>query len=251
MFLTIALLIAATVAIAIFRLGPHMGEGKVIFDGTPDRPAPFGYRMAWLAVRARDPKVVMEALGIGQATPANWNSGIGTVYDEQLGEGHVFISPAVNGWVFVVGLCLPYPSSSGFADKFTPLMVGLGRRFAEVQYFFSYPLIDFFAWARLIDGRLVRAFAVGDEGIVMNKGRTTQEERGLGLKLFELRGVRGRKGDAGAELILHPTEEHVLRLAQRWSLDPTKLDQMSVAPALGYIAVAPVAWRPERLRKTA
>ncbi len=228
-----------------------MGQGRVIFDGTPDLPAPFGYRMAWLAVRSRDPKAVMEALGVAAATPANWNSGIGTVYDDDLGEAHIYISPPVNGWVFVVGLSLPYPASAAFADKFTPLMVSLGRRFAEVQYYFSYPMIDFFAWARLIDGRLVRAFAIGDEGVVLNKGRTTPEERGLGLKLFELRGVRGRKGDAGAELILHPTEEHVLRLAQRWSIDPTRLDQMGVAPALGYIAAAPAAWRPERLRKTA
>lgn len=248
---SIALLIAATIAIAVFRLGPHMGQGRVVFDGTPDRPKPFGYGMAWLAVRSRDPKAVMEALGITSATPSNWNSGIGTVYDASLGEAHVYVSPPVNGWVFVVGLSLPYPVGGGFVDKFTPMMVGLGRRFAEVQYFFSYPTIDFFAWARLIDGRLVRAFAVGDEGVVLNKGRTTQEERGLGLKLFELRGVKGRKGDAGAELILHPTEEHVMRLAQRWSIDPTKLDQAGGGAGLGWVGLAPSAWRAERVRKSA
>lgn len=252
MYLTVALLIAATLAIAVFRLGPHMARGRVLFDTRPDRPKPFGYGMAWLAVRARDPKVVLEALGIASAAPCNWDSGIGTVYDQALGEGHVFISPPVNGWIFVVGLSLPYPAGGGFVDKFTPTMIGLGARFAEVQYYFSYPLIDFFAWARLIDGRLVRAFAVGDEGVVMNKGRTTQEERGLGLKLFELRGVKGRKGDAGGELILHPTEEHVMRLAQRWSLDPTRLDTSAGSGAgLGFIALAPASWRAERLRNTA
>lgn len=250
MYLTIALLIVTTLAIAVFRFGPHMGQGRIVFDGTPDRPKPFGYGMAWLAVRARDPKAVMEALGVVAAAPANWNSGIGTVYDPKLGEGHVYVSPPVNGWVFVVGLSLPYPASGGFVDKFTPLMIDLGRRFAEVQYFFSYPLIDFFAWARLIDGRLVRAFAVGDEGVVMNRGRTTPEERGLGLKLFELRGVKGRKGDAGGELVLHPTEDHVMRLAQRWSLDPTRIDQAGAGPGLGYIGIAPVGWRAERLRNT-
>ena len=123
-----------------------------------------------------------------------------------------------------MGLSLPHPVGRGFVDKSTPLLVDLGGRFAEVQYFFSYPPIDFYAWARVRDGRLVRAFAVTDEGIVWNKGRTSKEERGLGLKLFELRGVQGRKGDAGGELILHPTEDHVMRLAHRWSLDPTTLD---------------------------
>jgi mRNA degradation ribonuclease J1/J2 len=104
---------------------------------------------------------------------------------------------------------------------------------------------------RVKDGRLVRAFAATDEGIVWNKGRATKEERGLGLKLFELRGVRERKGDAGGELILHPTEDHVMRLASRWSIDPTTLYEAHAEPALGYVALAPSSWRAERLRRAA
>ena len=120
-----------------------------------------------------------------------------------------------------------------------------------MQYFFSFPPIDYFAWARVKDGRLVRAFAVTDEGIVWNKGRASKEERALGLKLFELRGVRGRKGDAGGEMILHPTEDHVMRLASRWSIDPTTLDEEQAPSGSGYIALAPHSWRSERLRKAA
>ncbi|MBZ0211724.1 MAG: hypothetical protein K8F92_19020, partial [Hyphomicrobium sp.] len=120
-----------------------------------------------------------------------------------------------------------------------------------VQYYFSYPPIDYYAWARVKDGRLVRAFAVSDEGIIWNKGRPSKEERALGLKLFELRGVRGRKGDAGGELILHPTEDHVMRLANRWSIDPTILCEEHAPVGLGYIAVPPHGWRAERLRKAA
>ena len=157
-----------------------------------------------------------------------------------------------HGWTFVVGLSLPHPVGRGFVDKCTPLLVDLGGRYAEVQYFFTYPPIDFYAWARVIDGRLVRAFAVGDEGIVWNKGRTSREERSLGLKLFELRGVRGRRGDAGGAIILHPTEDHVMRLAQRWSMDPTRLEPGAVVtPGLGAIALAPSSWRAERIRRTA
>ena len=41
-----------------------------------------------------------------------------------------------------------------------------------------------------------------------------------------------------------------MRLAGRWSQDPTKLDASAVtAPGLGFIALAPAGWRPERLRK--
>lgn len=251
MILVIAVMIAITIAVAAFKLAPQMGGGRVVFSAEPDRPAAFGYDMAWLAVRTRDTEAVVNALALEAAERCNWNSGIGTVYDAGMGESHVFVSPPVNGWTFVVGLPLPHPSSSAFVDKCTPLLVSLGGRFIEVQYYFSYPPIDLFAWARMVDGRLIRAFAAGDEGVIWNKGKTTREERALGLKLFELRGVRGRRGDAGGEMILHPTEDHVMRLALRWSLDPTRLNETSANPGLGYIAHAPSAWRPERLRTAA
>ena len=89
-----------------------------------------------------------------------------------------------------------------------------------------------------------------DSGVAWNRGRTSKEERALGLKLFDFRGVRGLKGDAGGEIILYPTEEHVLRLAQRWSMNPAKLETVEVpTPGIGYIALAPAEWRTERLRK--
>jgi len=251
MILTIAIMVALTVAVAAHVLAPRIAEGRVIFEQRPDPPAGFGYRMAWLAVRSRDTEAVVEALGVVAPQPCNWRSGIGTAYDDRLGNDHVFISPPVNGWTFVVGLALPYPvGRRPFADKCMPLLSHLGRQFVEVQYFFAYPPIDVFAWARVLEGRVVRAFAMTEQGVVWNRGRTTREERALGLKLFDFRGVRGRKGDAGGEIILYPTEEHVLRLAERWSLDPTRLASVDMpAPGLGYIAIAPASWRPERLRK--
>ncbi|WP_291180333.1 hypothetical protein [Hyphomicrobium sp.] len=244
-------MVALTVAVAAYVLAPRMAEGRVTYGQMPDPPAGFGYKMAWLAVRSRDTEAVLDELGLVAAEPCNWQSGIGAVYDDHLGNDHVFVSPPVNGWTFVVGLALPYPVGRAFVDKGLALLDRLGQRFVEVQYFFAYPPIDVFAWARLLEGRVVRAFAITDSGVVWNRGRTTREERALGLKLFDFRGVRGRKGDAGGEIILYPTEEHVLRLAGRWSLDPTKLDGIDTPTlGLGYIALAPASWRPERLRKT-
>lgn len=244
-------MIVLTVVVAAMWLAPHMAEGRVLFSVAPDRPCAFGYKMAWLAIRTRDTEAVVEALGVGEPLPCNWDSGIGTVYDDRLGDYHVYISPPVNGWTFVVGIALPHPTGRGFVDKCTPFLLGLGKRFVEVQYFFTYPPIDFFSWARILDKKLVRGFAIGDEGMVWNKGKPTPEERSLGLKLFELRGVKGRKGDAGGALILHPTEDHVMQLARAWSIDPIKIEEVDAKPQLGFIAQAPASWRPERLRKAA
>lgn len=251
MYFAIILMIAITVAVAVIRLGPTMAKGATVYDVVPDRPAGFGYRMGWLAVRTRDTAAVVQALGLADVVAANWNSGIGSVYDDKLGENHVFVSPPVNGWTFVVGLSLPFPAKRGFVDKCSPLLLGLGERFVEVQFFYAYPPVDYFGWARIIDRKLVRMFAVTDEGTVVNRGRVSPEERALGLKAFELRGVRGRRGDAGGELILHPTEDHVMRLAQKWSLDPVKIDAVEAEAGIGWIGLAPAYWRPERLRQTA
>jgi hypothetical protein len=249
--LIILIMVIATVAVAAMLLAPRLGEKRVIYPTTPDRPVAFGYQMVWLAIRARDVTAVVEALGLEHAQPCSWNSGIGTIYDAQLGRNHVFVSPPVNGWIFVAGLSLPQPMGRSFVDKATPLLVDLGGHFVEVQYFVAFPPVDLFAWARLIDGRLMRAFAVGDEGVLWSKGKTTKEERALGLKLFELRGVRDRRGDAGGPLIMHPTEEHVMRIASKWSLNPTELGSKSASEALGLIATAPSKWRVERLLKSA
>jgi hypothetical protein len=248
--LTILGMIVLTVAGA-YRLARAGGAKRMVLASSPDGPCAFGCGMAWLAVRSDDPVAVLEALRLEEPSPCNWNSGIGAAYDDWLGAAHVFVSPPVQGWTFVVGLPLPHPVGRGFIDKCTPLLVDLGGHFDEVQYFFSYPPIDYYAWARVQDGRLVRAFAVTDEGIVWNKGRTSKEERGLGLKLFELRGVRERRGDAGGELILHPTEDHVMRLASRWSIDPTTLYDAHAPAALGYVARTPQSWRAERTRRAA
>lgn len=250
MILFIIVMIASTI-VGAYVLARAGGERQIVFAQNPDGPCAFGCAMAWLAVRCDDPKQLVDALRLEGAAPCNWNSGIGAVYDDWLGASRIFVSPPVNGWVFAVGLALPHPLGAGFVDKCTPLLVDLGAHFSEAQYFFSYPPIDYYAWAMVKDGRLVRAFGVSDEGIVWNKGRPSREERSLGLKLFELRGVRGRKGDAGGELILHPTEDHVLRLANRWSKDPTTLNQGDAPAGLGFIAFAPQTWRAERIRKAA
>lgn len=251
MLFIIAILIIATIAIASLVLAPRVAERHVIFDSAPDKPCAFGPDMTWLAIKTNDYAAVIDAVGGEQPIAANWNSGVGTVYNAEFGQNRIFVSSPVDGWVFVIGTALPHPQGRAFVDKCTPLLAHLGERFKDVQYFASYPELDLFAWAKVVSGRIVRAFGVGDEGVILNRGRTTREERTLGLKLFELRGVRGRKGDAGGELLMHPTQEHVMRVAGHWSINPTLLDATEAANGLGAVCHAPSSWRSERLRKTA
>jgi hypothetical protein len=257
MLLAVLIAITIMVAITIFAAAhvllpkPVVDHTRVAFDAEPDRPTAFGTDMAWLAVRTKDTALLVEKLGLIDPVAANWQTGIGAAYHDRLGETHIFVSPPINGWTFVVGMGLPAPVGRRFIDKSTPLLVDLGKDFVEVQYFFGYPMLDYFAWARVIEGRIVRAFAIGDEGVIWNRGKPTREESAMGLKWFELRGVKGRKGDTGGEMLLYPTEGHMMHLAGKWSMDPTRIGTHSAPPATGFVGLAPASWRSERAQKAA
>lgn len=250
--LTIAVLIVLTLA-AAYAIARFLVPPLIRFDPRPDRPAGFGYRMAWIAVRTRDTGGVAEVLGLEAGQPANWRTGIGTVYDRRFSEDFVYITPPVDGWTFVVGLALPQPMSRGFVDKCTRLLLDLGQAFPEAQYFLSYPPLECSAWARVIEGRLVRAFAIGDEGVIWNKGRLSREERSLDLAVLEPRGAKGKKDSAAQAVMTWPTETHLKVIARGWSVDPTELGTPNaphhVEPGPGFVCHAPMSWRPQRMRR--
>lgn len=250
--LTILALVVVTVGMAV-AMARWLVPPVIRFDTRPDAPAAFGYRMAWLAVRTRDAGKLAQVLGLEPGHAANWRTGIGTVYDGRLGEAFVYITPPVDGWTFVVGLALPQPMGRGFVDKCTPMLLDLGQNFREAHYFMSYPPLEFCSWIRVMDGRLIRAFAIGDEGVIWNKGRLTREERSLDLDLLDPRKWKVLR-DEGLQEIERPTEEHLMVIAQGWSVNPTTLGTANaphhVEPGPGFVCEAPLGWRPQRLRRT-
>lgn len=251
MILTICLLIALTL-VAALALARHLSPPLLRFQLSSNGPAGFGYRMAWLAVRTREPGQVAQVMGFTTGQLANWQTGIGTVYDRRLGESFVYITPPVDGWTFVVGLALPQPMGRGFVDKCTPLLLDLGQAFPEAQYFLCYPPLDCFAWARCAEGRLIRAFAIGDEGVIWNKGRLTREERSLDLAVLAARSARQGRNEEPT-VLPRPTEAHLMSIARGWGVDPTTLGtanvQHHVEPGPGFVCQAPLAWRPQRLKR--
>lgn len=243
----IVILVGVTVAVIARVLAPRLSNRSVVFAITPDRPKPFGYRMSWLAVKTTDTAAVLDALALRDAVPANWNSGIGTVYADRLSDDYVFVTPPVKGWTLIAGVALPHPVGPAFADKLTPMLLALSQTFGDVQYFAAFPIIDFFGWARVYKGRMVRAFVIGDDGVIWDRGRLTPDEKALGLRWFDLRGIKGRIGDAGGAIVLYPTEQQVLRMASAWSCNPLRLDTMKLNDATGFIARVPQSWRAQRL----
>ncbi|MBN9247702.1 MAG: hypothetical protein J0I81_09690 [Hyphomicrobium sp.] len=251
MLILVFALVILTTVIAGKVLVPRFLTHHVRLANAPDQPRAFGRDMAWLAIQTEDSDAVAAALGLTGLRPANWDSGIGAIYDPEVSDGLVFISPPVRGWTIVAGESLPLPAGSPFIDKTTPLLRHLGKQFRSVQYFASFPIIDFYAWARVDKGRSKRAFAIGEGGVVWDSGKPTSEERRLGLSYVEIRGIAERHGDLGGQLLLHPTEENVFAVAAGWSLNPMALEGFTQRRSAGWIADAPRSWRPERARRVA
>ena len=185
---------------------------------TPDTPMPFGYKMAWYAVKSTNSQVVADALKLKSQHPANWKDGFKEAYDGK----DVFVSPPVSGWVFVVGFPIfpdlkPVPE-----EKCLARLKDLSQQFGEAQLFATHRGVSSHAWAKAVGGNLLRAFGYnGDEGRdVWGVGQQTKEEADLGLKY-----------PAGKE----PDEEDVMRLAGRWSLNPQNNGKLQVSPTLGII----------------
>lgn len=238
-------------AVAAVLLAPRLLPRRVTLDVAPDRPQPFGSEMAWLSVKTTDASRLLDVLGLEEARAANWNSGIGAIYDVDLSDSFVFVAPPIKGWTLVAGVALPLPTGGAFIDKAAPLIERLSREFGCCDYFASFPIIDFYAWARFERGIAVRAVAIGEDGLVWDAGRLSKPERRIGLSMVELRGIRDRHGDLGGALHLHPTELHVLSIAGTWSINPMTIERLAKDAGVGFIARAPQAWRAERMHKVA
>ena len=245
------------------------------FNQMPDEPQPFGFKVSWLALKTSDPAAVLDALALGEATPANWEFGLAPVYGS---DPWVFVSPPVGGWVLAVSASLPYPTAETHHDigkKFDVLFSRLMKRFEDVQFFGSHRVVDFVAWARALNGKPLRMFAYagGGDWVLANVGEQTPEEAKLGLA--NLSGLSPR--DAGDEMSRiadeqdaeasrlvanglspreararirqngpkpFPDETHVVELAGLWSVDPLGLPDHDHSLSLG-----PVARLPENLRQ--
>jgi hypothetical protein len=238
------------------------------FSQTAGKPEGFGFKVQWFAVRITDPASVLSALEFGEATPTNWATGLAAAYgNPQSDDAWVFISPALSGWVLVVGLSLPYPTIETHHDigkRFDVLFSRLMQRFDDVQFFGSHRVAGFVTWARALNGKPMRIFGWSgcDGAVLANVGEQTPEEAKLGLanlsglspsdatdRIFAIeeeqeveedklvasglsrreaiRLVRKKLGGG------FPKETDVVELAALWSIDPSRLEDQDHPLGLG------------------
>lgn len=184
-----------------------------------DVPVSFGSDTAWLALRHRDCAHVAEAVGwkAKQVVPMGWADGVAAAY-----EGGAFVTPPVDGWVFVLGAGV-----AELVDKFVSIdwaAAKMRKQFGgRVFYFFAQNTVDLNGWGFVQRDKPSdpdRCFAVlGESGEVWkDRGEWTDIEQEL-LDPDELFNV---------------SEDDVFAVAAAWCVDPSVLDDRDdLAPGVG------------------
>ena len=226
----------------------------VIFDETPDQAIDFAYKVNWFAIASNDSSLVIEALQAKSYQVANWESGLGVAIpslDKRDKRNWIFVSPPLEGWVLVVGTSLPYPvmhtedRHDGIGQQFDKLAQRLAQKFDDVQFFGSYRVVGFIAWARFLKGEMVRVFSFG-EGLYANLGKQTPEEVLLklpcldGLNLSEAEDkiftfIGEDEDEDSPENGVFLDETGVIEMAELWSINPLNNSFTEGQPATGFV----------------
>ena len=195
----------------------------------------FGYKTSWIAVRDTPPRALAAALRLADVVETGWDEGLDAA--DELGNGAaapLFVMGPVDGWTLAASFRLSEaiegsgPPLRGFLATLSAALDG-----AEVQYFATHRIVEQHAWGCAKNGKTLRAYGfVGESGRTLeNYGEPTTAERELGFDFYDER----VSGDPSWEDdVPVPNEDDVMRLAERWSVDPTALGErgLDVAPGL-------------------
>ena len=107
-------------------------------------------------------------------------------------------------------------------------------RFKEVQYFGSYRVTDYLAWAKAEDGKWIRRFETSGSCILENFGEQTAAEKSLNLVYIESE-EEFEQDEVFEKWIAAQDEETPAQLAGLWSINPLELENMDLPPSTGYL----------------
>lgn len=195
-----------------------------------DHPRSFGYKTAWVAVKARKPAALAKALGLRSVEKCGWASGVDRSYEY---ERAVFVTPALNGWVLAAGRL----SIGRFEDlaQCKSLLERLSRRFEEAQFFHSERVVDLYTWARAMGGTVNRCYSSVENRTICDEGARTEIETKLRIVLCHE--VPNDEEFWRRTDITHVDEDAVARIAGDWSINPTELESAGFGPSLGLIGL--------------
>lgn len=171
--------------------------------------------MRWLAVRSQNPRAVQSALSVRNPRACSWTDALVTPFEPRL-----FISPPVNGWVMVMGCDLPDPADD--VDDCFIFLKQLSEKLGEVHFFARNRAVAHHGWAKLFEGKVLRAYVWAGETL-WNQGFVTEAERALKMRCLDYTESSDVLGLQQRDQFSSNTDK-VIRLAGAWSVDPTSVE---------------------------
>jgi hypothetical protein len=144
----------------------------------------------------------------------------------------VYVTPPVNGWTLAVGdalLCIVH------GEVGRDLAVRLSHRFSEVQLFGSMRVSDAYMWVKAEHGKVLRHYCHGDGTLYYDDGERTEIEQKV-CNFTDPNTDETHTAEFWKRKDLNIlNEEHVLKVAEAWSINPAKLGEMGLNQELGLI----------------
>jgi hypothetical protein len=189
-------------------------------ESTTNAPSPFGYKCAWLAIKSTDSEAIIKALRLTKPKQCSWSDGVAAAYEDK-----AFVTPPIKGRTLVAAqewLMLLGEDPATVADA---AIRKLSKQLGQVQLFASDRVTEFHLWAQARAGKLVRGYCwIGERGeTAWDEGKPTAIEKEIGP--FDWENL--------------PDEQSVMKVAGKWSIDPTKIDEIDGVANSGWICTAP------------
>lgn len=197
-----------------------------------DKPIDFGYKIVWFAVKTDNKSELSKILGLKNSKPSNWKSGIENAY-----ENSVFITPQIGEWTLAVGMGLPLGDSQESIEKIEKMLNKLSSEFGEAQFFGTHRVVEYHNWMKSVNGKMERIYSYVGESMENIKvyGKPTELESKLNL--FNSLSEEARSDEYyDREDLDYADEELVMKIAENWSINPSKLtERTDIKNELGII----------------
>lgn len=221
------LILSVAIVIIIFSIR-NIKNGKVNASNMSKKntqtdknePVNFGYKNAWIAVKSNDKQGISKIIGLKNTKPENWYNGISISY-----ENGVYITPQIGEWTLVVGMELvPSGSNIESINKLEKILNKLSSEYGEAHFFGTHRVVEYHCWMKSTSGKMKRIYSyIGESGEnIKVYGEPTNVEKDL--KLFNSLSEEAKSNDYwNREDLVYPDEMLVMKIAENWSVNPTKL----------------------------
>lgn len=195
--------------------------GATVVESSPKN---FGEKSVWIVVKSTEIKYVLHNLKVKCIEKCSWEKAL-------LGDDNIFVAGPINGWVLLVGWDMLTPDYNNGMKNVNAYLDELSKVFGESQYFVCQRTTGTAMWSKSINGKIERTYAIGDN-FFYQEGHITALESNMCLIpvnpfLPENEGL--------IDQYVFPEITQVLRIAEDWSFNPSKMTEIKDIPGFGYI----------------